>query len=99
MILTCGHSLCKKSHAMQNYYKTQWLFTESNKQNWILAIFRFTFMSKKNLSKIKIHQCVFSFLFNAYYKIKGQFFDKNAIFKVKGFTTTIKNEFIDSIMY
>lgn len=38
------------------------------------------------------------FLFNAYYKMKGQFFDKNAIFKVKGFTTTIKNEFIHSIM-
>lgn len=26
------------------------------------------------------------------------FFDKNAIFKVKGFATTIKNEFIHSIM-
>lgn len=56
-------------------------------------------LCQKNLSKIKIHQCIFSFLFNAYYKIKGQFFDKNAIFKVKGFTTTIKNEFIHSIMY
>lgn len=73
---------CKTIIKLNDYLRNLINRTEFLQYLHLLLYRKIIFQKQKSISAY--------FLFNACYKMKGQFFDKNAIFKVKGFTTTIK---------